>query len=269
MKRTTTCPTRRRKPQNLKTAARHPAPVKRQTETDKPVPIRNCYQCVFCFTNLMLWARTLTSGLPVLGLCANCEDCPGQVCPVPTKPCRNFRPKPLRLDAPEPPDDKVRYIPLTRGLHAIVDAEDYEALSRYKWSVQPSRSRTTFYAKRCCQGRLVLMHREIMKAPKGMFVDHINGNGLDNRRCNLRLCTPMQNSCNRSKQRDATNRFIGVQPCGRDTYQATVMHKGKTYRAGTYTDEVEAAKARDRLARELHGPFARLNFPPEDPPLEG
>jgi hypothetical protein len=240
--------------------------ARQQAERAQAQPKRGCYQCVFYVSSALLWMRTLVSGFPISGMCANHTDTPGQWRPAPGRPCRNFRPKPRRVEPPEPPNDQIRYIPLTRGLHAIVDADDYEALSRHKWSVQPSRTGTTFYAKRTCHGRLVLMHREIIKAPQGTFVDHINGNGLDNRRCNLRLCTPRQNSCNRSKQRKARHRFIGVHPCGKYTYQATVMHKGETYRAGTFTDEVKAAKARDRLALELHGPFARLNFPPDDPP---
>ena len=224
-------------------------------------PPRNCYHCLFCVTNPMLWMRTLFSGFPVMGQCANNADAPGQLLPVPGKPCRNFRRKVYHAETPQPPNDSIRYICLTRGLHAIVDAEDYEWLSRHKWQVQPSASHRTYYAKRVYRHRLILMHREIMKPPKGMFVDHINGNGLDNRRCNLRICTPGQNSCNRSKQGNTGNRFIGVRPCGKNTYQVAVMHKGKTHRGGTFTDEVEAARARDRLALQLHGEFARLNFP--------
>jgi hypothetical protein len=113
------------------------------------------------------------------------------------------------------------------------------------------------------------MHRQIMKPPRGMCVDHINGNGLDNRRCNLRICTPKQNSCNRSKQRNARHRFIGVRPCGKDTYEAIVDHNGKRHREGPFDDEVEAAKARDRLAVQLHGKYARLNFPLENAEAEG
>ncbi len=244
---------------------RRPITPQEREEIEKAKPRRSCHHCVYCISAGILWLQTFMSGFPVTGLCANHAATPGQVRPIPCKPCRNFRAKPFRAAPPDPPNDKIRYIPLTRGLHAIVDAEDYEGLSKYKWQVQPSANHGTWYAKRCCRGRLILMHREIMKAPKGKFVDHINGNGLDNRRCNLRLCDPRQNSCNRSKQRGARNRFIGVQPCGKHTYQAVVMHKGKTYRAGTFDDEVEAAKARDRLALELHGQFARLNFPPEEP----
>ncbi len=260
------CRTAGRKAKKAGRAVAQSIPVQERAGREKPR--RSCHDCVFCVTNLLLWARTILSGFPVLGQCSNHPDTPGQWREVPGTPCRNFRLKVLRVEPPDPPNDKVRYIPLTRGLHAIVDAEDYEWLSRYKWQVQPSANHQTWYAKRGYRGRLILMHREIMKAPRGMFVDHINGNGLDNRRCNLRLCTPRQNSCNKSKQRNARHRFVGVRPCGRSTYEIIVDHKGKRYREGTFTDEVEAAKARDRLALQLHGEYARLNFPPEHPPDE-
>ena len=240
---------------------RQPVPAQERAKYERQKPDHQCFRCKFCVLDRTLWARTLASGFPVAGQCANHADRPGRWRPVPVQPCRNYRPKPFRTDPPQSPDDSIRYIPLTRGLHAIVDAEDHEWLSRHKWQVQPSANHKTWYAKRSHHGRLILMHREIIKAPRGMFVDHINGNGLDNRRCNLRICTPRQNSCNRSKQRHTRHRFIGVRPCGKNTYQATVMHKGKTHRGGTFTDEVKAAKARDRLARQLHGPYARLNFP--------
>lgn len=240
---------------------REPITAEQRAELLKDRPRWTCWHCMFYLSDVMLWARTLLSGFPISGLCANNADTPGRIRPAPGRICRNFRLRPFRVDTPEPPNDKIRYIPLTRGLHAIVDAEDYEWLSKYKWSVQPAACGETWYAKRTYRGHLVLMHRLIMKPPKGMFVDHINGNGLDNRRCNLRICTPMQNSCNRSKMRGAAYKYVGVTPCGKRTYQVTVMHKGKTYREGPFTDEVEAAKARDRLALKHHGPYAHLNFP--------
>lgn len=123
------------------------------------------------------------------------------------------------------------------------------------------------YARRYSRKGIVLMHREIMNPPKGMVVDHINGNGLDNRRCNLRICTPAENVRNRRKVACGRSRFIGVFP-RRDKWHAVVTHQRKTHFVGSFDDEVEAAKARDRLALELHGPFARLNFPPDDPPLD-
>lgn len=111
---------------------------------------RSCFDCVFCISNVLLWAQTLLSGFPIGGQCANHPDTPGQVRRIPITPCRNFRAKPFRLDPPEPPNDKIRYIPLTRGLFAIVDAEDYEWLSQYKWHAQRSRSKRAFYAAQEC-----------------------------------------------------------------------------------------------------------------------
>lgn len=87
----------------------------------------------------------------------------------------------------------VRIIPLTRGLHAIVDAKNYEWLSRHKWSVHDAGRGRTRYAVRAHKGRKIFLHGEIMKTPPGMVVDHINRNGLDNREDNLRNCTRLQN----------------------------------------------------------------------------
>ena len=106
----------------------------KQMQTKKVGLLRSCCYCVFCISDMLLWARALLSGFPINGMCANHPDTPGKLRPVPGRPCRNFRGKPLRVDPPQPPNDKVRYIPLTRGLHAIVDTEDYEWLSQCKWS---------------------------------------------------------------------------------------------------------------------------------------
>lgn len=124
--------TKRRKPKKAKRPVRQAGKAGERTRISTTIPRRSCHQCVFCISNVMLWARTLLSGFPVTGLCANHVDTPGQIRPVPSRPCRNFRPKPLRVEPPEPPDDTIRYIPLTRGMHAIVDADDYEWLSQHK-----------------------------------------------------------------------------------------------------------------------------------------
>jgi hypothetical protein len=226
---------------------------------------RTCFDCVFCISNALLWAQTLMSGFALGGQCANHPDTPGQVRRIPGTPCRNFRGKPLRLDPPEPPNDKIRYIPLTRGLFAIVDAEDYEWLSKYKWHAgRPTRAGKIYARRSTHGGGVILMHRMIMNPPKGMVVDHINGNTLDNRRCNLWVCTQAENIQNGGLHKGAKNRFKGVYPNGRKWY-GRVKYKGETYYLGLFDDEVEAAKARDRKALELYGKHAWLNFPPENP----
>lgn len=226
---------------------------------------RTCYDCMFCHTDGGLWMRTLMSGFPVLGLCANHPETPGQWQPIPSKPCRNFRARQqstVGVKPPEPPDDAIRYIPLTRGLYAIVDARNYTWLSRHKWFAQVCRSGDTFYACRNRCGRTIMMHREIMKPASGEVVDHINGNGIDNREANMRNCTQAQNTLNNRARTQGKSKFKGVYPAG-DKWQADIKYEGQRYYLGRFDDKVEAAKARDRKAYELAGEFAYLNFPDE------
>jgi len=236
----------------------------RQAQVTEGPPRRCCRDCVYYVSNMVLWMRTLLSGFPVMGQCANHPDTPGWLRPAPYgSACRNFRPRPYRVEPPQPPNDKIRYIPLTRGLFAIVDAEDYEWLSKHKWHAgRPTRAGKIYARRSTHGGGVILMHRMIMNPPKGMVVDHINGNTLDNRRCNLWVCTQAENIQNGGLHKGAKNRFKGVYPNGRKWY-ARVKYKGETYYLGLFDDEVEAAKARDRKALELYGKHAWLNFPPD------
>ncbi len=210
---------------------------------------------------------------PGLRLCFNGVETPGRMQEVCADGvCGNYRarrwPQGKRDRPPKPPNDEIRYIPLTHGLYAIVDAEDYEALSKYKWHARLDKRSKNVYAaradyyrengKRCC--RMIQMHREIMKTPDGMVVDHINGNGINNRRCNMRNCTQFENTHNARPRTDGKSRFIGVVPY-KGKWLARVSTQGRRHQVGTFDDEVEAAKARDRKAVELFGQFARLNFP--------
>jgi hypothetical protein len=212
---------------------------------------------------MLLWAKTLLSGFAVAAQCANHPDTPGQVRPIPHTPCRNFRPKTIWTRTPGGVQGKIAYIPLTRNLHAIVDAEDYEWLNQYKWHANPTNGSGTIYAARNVGRSSELMHRMIMRPPRGMVVDHINGNGLDNRRCNLRIVPPAVNAQNRRKRAGTKSRFIGVSPCG-NKWQAFIAHQY----LGRFDDEVEAAKVRDREAIKEYGEHAWLNFPPEPEPTD-
>jgi hypothetical protein len=151
-------------------------------------------------------------------------------------------------------------IPLTQGKFAIVDAEDFDRLSQYKWYA--ARGRSTYYATREENGRTVRMHRQIMHAPKGVLVDHIDHNGLYNRRRNLRLCTNAQNVYNQQARPNGTSKYKGV--CwhkGKKKWRARIGCSGKLHSLGDYKDEIEAAKVYDDKAVELFGEFACLNFP--------
>jgi len=228
---------------------------------------KSCRDCVYAGRGSGRWLRVALRRWPGLLLCANAAAAPGELRDVPaTGLCRNFRRRPepiLRVEPPEPPNDEIRYIPLTRGKYAIVDAADYAWLSPHKWFATGDESRG-FYAARRDGNRVVLMHRAIMNAPEGAVVDHINHNSLNNRRGNLRLCTQKQNSRSAGPNRRGSSRFKGVYFLKRTgKWLATIGYHGKTIHLGSFDDEIEAAKAYDRKARELFGEFAYLNFPDE------
>ena len=155
-----------------------------------------------------------------------------------------------------------RRIALAQGKYAIVDPEDYERLSKYKWRV--CFSRYTYYAQRAVRvGKKwtsVMMHREIIKVGDDMVVDHINHNGLDNRKANLRAATIAQNAWNRRRSK---SRFMGMRwDKQMRRWQVVVSHQGKREHIGYFDDKIKAARAYDRAARKYHGEFAVLNFKP-------
>ncbi len=229
-----------------------------------------CQLCAYsCALPKSRQLRDKWEGTTRLLLCTNHPDSNGELREVlPIDTCRNFKRKSWQTRGARPvgdlaavlgaeSDPSVRRIPLGHGLFATVDAADYEELSKYKWYA--SRPGRKIYAICATEGRLVYMHRMIMQARPGYVVDHIDGNGLNNRRCNLRVCTPLQNQGNRGP-RGGTSRFVGVSR-RQDKWVAHIRYRGETCQIGSFDDEVEAAKARDRKAYELLGEYAYLNFP--------
>lgn len=178
--------------------------------------------------------------------------------------CRNFRAKAVieRPKVKQPKNGSIRFIPLTKGKIAIVDADDYDWLSQYTWHTVANYGR--FYAYRQIKGKNIAMHRFIMKPADDLVVDHIDGNGLNNTRANLRICTQQQNVCN-CKGRGGESKYKGL--CW-DKYnkkwRAQIHYNRENRYLGVFEDEVEAAKEYDKEAVKLFGEFAYLNFPQDN-----
>lgn len=154
----------------------------------------------------------------------------------------------------------VARIPLSRGMFALVDDRDAERISALRWTAQRSdKSESNFYATAFRNRATVYMHRVVIDAPRGLLVDHINGNGLDNRRSNLRLADRSQNNVNRGGYTPSSG-FRGVYP-QKDRFVARIYRQSVPYHLGMYSDPREAAAAYDRAALDFYGDFARLNFP--------
>ena len=154
----------------------------------------------------------------------------------------------------------MKKIPLTRGKFALVDDEDYGRLSEHKWYFHHSGyaiRKITVSKKQV----IVHMHREVLMPPIELFTDHINGNGLDNRRENLRNCTAIENSRNQSMAKSNKSGFKGVSWHKAGCKWRSVIHnQGKQEHLGEFFCIVKAAKAYDEAARKYHGDFARTNF---------
>ena len=162
-------------------------------------------------------------------------------------------------------DDPLQaaYIPLSQGKEAIIDAEDYAMVSAFKWSLTNNKSghpyaRTAIWHSG--KQKHIRMHRMILDAPEGIHIDHINGNGLDNRRCNLRFCNDMQNQQNGSSRRGSSSKYKGVSYHKRDNkWIAQIRRNKKLCYLGMFEKEAEAARAYNRAAKEYFGEFAKLN----------
>ncbi len=182
---------------------------------------------------------------------------------TPDASCPAWRPNPnLPLDPADIPDNAYRLIPLTQGKFAIVNAADYPAISRYKWTVLAAPN--TFYAVRSEGKTQIRMHRQILNAPPHLVVDHINHNGLNNTKKNIRLCTREQNNRNQKPHKNASSKYKGVTWSKKDkTWFARIHKDKKNYHLGSFKKETDAAKAYDKKAKKLFGKFAYLNFPEE------
>ena len=152
----------------------------------------------------------------------------------------------------------MKEIALTQGRTALVDDDDYEWLSQWRWYFN---SNGPGYASRWDKSRRsVLMHRVIMNAEKGVVIGHRNGNTLDNRRVNLYRATRSTLGSQQRPQTGGHSRYKGVTwDRSNQRWRAQIKVQGKPKHLGYFTDEAAAAQAYDEAAARLFGPVAVTN----------
>lgn len=160
--------------------------------------------------------------------------------------------------------NQVVEIPLTQDKVALIDAADYERVSSFKWIA--SKHQKTYYATSTTGGphqfrKQIALHRLILDAPSGTQVDHIDHNGLNCQRYNLRLCNESQNGANRIRNLNNTSGYKGVTwNKRRKKWHGKTKHEGSYIHLGFFNTAEEAAYAYDAKVRELFGEFALTNF---------
>jgi hypothetical protein len=157
----------------------------------------------------------------------------------------------------------MKAIPLTRGFAAVVDDEDYDRLCKHKWCALVSRDgrvmgfrRQWMKAKK--RYRSLYMHREITDAPKGRYVDHINFDTLDNRRSNLRLCSPLESVRHQRGRRKRRFEHKGITAFRNGQYRARISVNGKPIELGTFPTQKAAGEAYQKAAEKYFGEFGEL-----------
>lgn len=165
----------------------------------------------------------------------------------------------------------MQKIPLSRGLFALVDDEDFEYLNQWKWTALKSDKggRELFYAYRMDYSKnppcSVMMHRLIMNTPVGEQPDHLDNDGLNNQKYNLRNCFHKQNHGNQRPCLNKVSKYKGVSlyKGRKKPWFAQITVGGVRHSKGNFEKEIDAAREYDRMAKELFGEFAWLNFPDE------
>lgn len=141
----------------------------------------------------------------------------------------------------------------------LIDNDDYQQIKNFIWHLS-KKDKKRFAICTRLNGKMNYIHRMIMNCPTGMVVDHINHNPLDNRKCNLRICTPKQNSYNNTSK-NGNSKYVGVSfRKDKNKYRAYIFNNYKQITLGHFKTEIEAVIARDCAARIIYGEFANLNL---------
>ena len=154
---------------------------------------------------------------------------------------------------------------------ATVDEDDFEKVKKHRWYIAKTSERqiyvvSKFYNKETKKMETTYLHRLLTSAPRGLEVDHIDGDTFNNKKDNLRLCTQAENQQNRGPSKNNKSGFKGVFMCESHRnlsrpWQAKIYVRGEKHHLGFFSTSEEAAKAYDKKALELHGEFVKLNFP--------
>jgi hypothetical protein len=160
-------------------------------------------------------------------------------------------------------------VPLTQGKVALIDDVDYELISQHNWCANKDHHYNRWYAVSSTSRKddpnnkqhQIKMHRLIMSATSTQQVDHVNGDGLDNRRENIRCCTKQENHFNRNKHKSGYSIYKGISYNKKvNKWMARIRIDKKLLHLGYFLDEIEAAMAYDEAALKYFGEFANLNF---------
>ncbi len=156
----------------------------------------------------------------------------------------------------------MKEIELSQGYKTIVDDIDFDFLNQFSWSIMRSASGAPYARRIDSERNFYMLSRVIMRASPKLQVDHINHDTLDNRRCNLRLCTASQNSGNRLLRIDTSSKYKGVdwnKNCKK--WRVRIGLNSQSKYLGLFVDEIQAAEMYDSAAMKFFGDFACLNFP--------
>ncbi len=163
----------------------------------------------------------------------------------------------------------MKIIQLTKGKVTIVDDEDFDLINSYKWKVSKSHSNINYAIRNAWDGkqkkyRKESIHRVIMGVTNSnIFIDHIDGDGLNNCKSNLRICTHSQNACNRKSAIGSSSQYLGVSLIKSTGKWLALIRKDKRlYYLGVFNIEAHAALAYNKAAQKFHGEFASLNKVP-------
>lgn len=154
----------------------------------------------------------------------------------------------------------IATIGLTQNKVAIIDSEDFDKINLFRWCAV-SALNNRWYAKTNSGIGIVYMHQLILGIENDLSIDHANGNGLDNRKSNLRFANKSQQAANKIKSKSSyrTSDYKGVRWSG-SSWMSRITFNGTCIYLGRFQDEKDAAKKYDEAAKELFGEFARTNF---------